>query len=46
MIVIILFTSTKTNVKIFIQWTFLSIAILINSAKFPLPKQLIFLMGM
>lgn len=46
MIVIILFTTTEINVKIFIQWNFLSRAILINSAKFSLPKQLIFLMGM
>lgn len=46
MIVIILFISTEINVKIFIQWNFLSRDILINSAKFSLPKQLIFLMGM
>lgn len=46
MILLILFTSTETNVIIFIQWNFLSIAILINRAKFSLAKQLIFLMGM
>lgn len=45
MIVVILFASTEANVKIFIHWNFLDIAILINSAKFSLPKQLIFLMG-
>lgn len=41
----ILCTSTEANVKVFIQWNFLDIAVLMNSAKFSLPEQLIFLMG-
>lgn len=41
----ILFLFASVVVKIFIHWNFLDIAFLINSAKFCLPKQLIFLMG-